>query len=126
MKKFDKNNTGLCNQFENICWIDESGISEAELKAAVNKLTENQEGLSKAIMKAKTFELIVTQSRIAIDRDDIFQDKLFGRDLIAAQRWVWESEIVRKKLNDIKLIANTAYECGAYRAASDFGHTSTN
>ena len=34
-------------------------MCEAELKAAVDKLTENQEGLSKAIMKAKTFELIV-------------------------------------------------------------------
>lgn len=126
MKKFDKNNTGLCNQFENICWIEESGISESELKIAVDKLTENKKGLSKAIIKAKTFELIATRSRIAIDKSDIFQDKLFGRDMIAAQRWVWESEIVSKKLNDVQLIANTAYECGAYRAASDFGHTSPN
>ena len=58
MKKFDKNNTGLCNQFENICWIEQSGVSEAELKAEVNKFTENKEGLSKSIMKAKTFEFI--------------------------------------------------------------------
>lgn len=68
MKKLDKNNTELCNQFEYIYLIEESGIDGAELEAAVDKLTENQEGLSKAIMKAKTFELIVTQSRIAIDR----------------------------------------------------------
>ncbi len=126
MKKFDKNNTGLCNQFENICWIEQSGVSEAELKAEVNKFTENKEGLSKSIMKAKTFEFIATHSRIAIDKDDIFQDKLFGRDMIAEQRLVWENDVVSKKLNDIKQIANTAYECGAYRVLSDFGHTSPN
>lgn len=126
MKKFDKNNTGLCNQFENIRWIVESGISESELKIAIDKLTENQEGLSKAIIKAKTFELIATHSRIAIDKDDIFQDKLFGKNMIAAQRWIWENDVVSKKLNDVQLIVNTAIDCGAYRAASDFGHTSPN
>ncbi len=126
MKKFDKNNARLCNQFENICWIEESGVCESELKAAVDKFTENQEGMSKAIAKAKTFEYIATCSRIAIDRDDIFQDKLFGRDLIAAQRWAWERDVISKKLNDIHSVVNTACECGAYRAASDFGHTSPN
>ena len=126
MKKFDKNNTGLCNQFENICWIEESGISESELKVAIDKLTENKKGLSKAIIKAKTFELIATRSRIAIDKNDIFQDKLFGKNMIAAQRWIWENDVVSKKLNDVQLIVNTAIDCGAYRAASDFGHTSPN
>lgn len=126
MKKFDKNIERLCSQFENICWIENSGISEAELKAEANKLTENKEGLPKAITKAKTFELIAIHSRIAIDKDDIFQDKLFGKDIIAAQRWIWENDVVSKKLKDVQLIVDTAYKCGAYSAASDFGHTSPN
>ena len=34
------------------------------------------QNLSRAVVKARTFELILKKSRIAIDQDDIFQDKL--------------------------------------------------
>lgn len=126
MKKFNKNNAELCNQFDNICWIEESGIGEAELKAAVDKLTENKEGLSKAVVKAKTFELIATSSRIAIDKEDIFQDKLFGKDMITVQRWAWANEVIEKNLDSAYANVSEAFKCGAYSAASDFGHTSPN
>ncbi len=126
MKKFDKSNARLCGQFDNICWLEDSGISEAELRLAAKGLTENGNGFSKALIKAKTFALIAEKSRIAIDKDDIFQDKLFGGGIIAAQRSFWEQEIIKKNLPDIHARAWTAYECGAYKAASDFGHTSPN
>ena len=32
MKAFDKNNTNLTHQFDNINWIENSGMSEEELK----------------------------------------------------------------------------------------------
>lgn len=126
MKQFDKSNKRLCSQFENIEWITDSGVSPEELKLKLEAIMQNEEGLPKNIMKAKTFDVILRYSRIAIDRDDIFQDKLFGRDMIAGQRWTWEGKIIREKLSDIYSKVTSAYECGAYRAASDFGHTSPN
>lgn len=126
MKNFVKNFSGLCDQFENICWIEESGLCESELEAMVDTLTKNEEGLPKAIIKAKTFALIALRSRIAIDKCDIFQDKLFGRKMIARQRRIWEKEIIKTKLHSLHENVSQAYECGAYRAESDFGHTSPN
>ena len=126
MKKFDKNNKSLCNQFESIAWIDESGISEAELMAAIERFTKNEEGLSRAIQKAKTFAFIATRSRIAIDKDDIFQDKLFGNKLMAKQQRAIERQLVSQKLSQEHAIVDTAIACGAYSASSDFGHTSPN
>ena len=126
MKKFDKNNKSLCNQFESIAWIDESGISEAELMAAIERFTKNEEGLSRAIQKAKTFAFIATRSRIAIDKDDIFQDKLFGNKLMAKQQRAIERQLVSQKLSQERAIVDTAIACGAYSASSDFGHTSPN
>ena len=32
MKQFDKNNKRLCSQFENIQWIEESGVSPEQLE----------------------------------------------------------------------------------------------
>ena len=106
MKKFDKNNKSLCNQFESIAWIDESGISEAELMAAIERFTKNEEGLSRAIQKAKTFAFIATRSRIAIDKDDIFQDKLFGNKLMAKQQRAIERQLVSQKLSQERAIVD--------------------
>lgn len=126
MRQFDKSNKRLCSQFENIEWITESGVSPEELKLKLEAIMQNKEGLPKNIMKAKTFDVILRYSRIAIDKDDIFQDKLFGRGMIATQRGIWEDKIVKEKLSDMYSEVSSAYECGAYSAESDFGHVSPN
>lgn len=127
MIKFDKENVELCNQFENIEWIEESGVSEAEITGMLENLMKNDEGLSKAMIKARTFELIATKSRIAIDKADIFQDKLFGGSFILQQRNTWEKQTIDEFLSDESKKVNDAWErFGAFRATSDFGHTSPN
>ena len=93
MKKFDKNNISLRQQFDSVSWLEDSGLSESELRAEALKLTENGSDLSHAIAKARTFELILKKSRIAIDREDIFQDKIFGKGIIAAQRAAWNPRL---------------------------------
>lgn len=126
MKAFDKTNTRLCNQFENICWIENSGISYDELKQEYKKLMENKDKLSHALIKAKAFELICGKSRIAIDSDDIFQDKIFAADFMTAQRLEWQNEIENGVLNEIHSEMCMAWECGAYRGVGDYGHISPN
>lgn len=128
MKIFDKNNMMLINKFDNINWIEESGVDEEELRFLYNTLMK--ENLSKPMLKAKAFELILENSRLAIDKDDIFQDKIFESEkwggIIVEQRNFWESEIKKRFLREQFSAICEAYDVGAYTAASDFGHTSPN
>ena len=128
MKNFNKNNISLINQFDNINWIENSGISEDELNILFNNLMK--ESYPKAILKAKTFEMILEKARIAIVKDDIFQDKIFQSHecggMMAEQRDIWEDEIRTKFLKEQYSVVCTAYDTGAYSASSDFGHTSPN
>ena len=78
MKKFDNRNTQLLNQFENIEWIENSGLDLEDLLLKYNQLMEQEGILSKAMLKAKTFELLANHARIAIDKDDIFE--IFGNE----------------------------------------------
>ncbi len=126
MKNYNNKNSNLRNQFDNIKWNADSGVSPEELKEMYNSIMQNCGDLPKNIIKAKTFEMILKNSRIAIDKDDIFQDKLFGRDMIEIQRRTWENKIIKEKLTDFHSQVSAAYECGAFRASSDFGHTSPN
>lgn len=127
MKIFDGHNTGLRNQFDNIRWIEESGASAEELKGMYDAFMKNSVDMPKSVIKAKTFAMILKNARIAIDTDDIFQDKIFGADgLLSKQRGTWENEIRQKFLKDEFSKVCDAYDTGSYSAYSDFGHTSPN
>ncbi len=127
MKIFDFSNKTLRNQFDNINWIDESGVSKTELNELFYKLMERDNGENHALLKADTFALICEKSRIAIDTDDIFQDKIFDGGLIDIQRWnIWHDSIIKERLQEKSDEVALAKECGAYTAIPDFGHTSPN
>lgn len=55
IKAFNKDNKDLTRQFDNINWIENSGIREEELRAEFDKLM--QEDYSTSVLKAKAFEL---------------------------------------------------------------------
>ncbi len=115
----------LKTQFESIDWIEGSGLDLAELEAEVKKIEAQYP--SHAIAKAKTFELVLTKGKIAIDKEDIFQDKLAAHGIMSYQREGWQKEITDKFLKEETEEMRRAYdEFGAYRGNSDFGHTSPN
>ena len=128
MRVFDKNDTRLTKQFDNINWISESGVDEAELEALHNDLMKQD--LPHAILKAKAFELILKNGKIAVTPEDIFQDKVFGSQkyggALIKQRDTWECEIREKFLHEKFSRVSEAQRTGAYNAQSDFGHTSPN
>lgn len=112
------------NQFCNIEWIEESGLGAEELEREVEAL-EGSCG-SKALIKAGTLDIIAEKSRIAIDREDIFQDKLFGGNILTRQRGRWEKAVKDKYLSDESRMAAEAYADGIGSAAGDYGHVSPN
>lgn len=128
MKKFDSKNQKLLTQFDNIEWIEESGVSPEELTDMYNDLVKNSQDLSRAVIKAKTFEMILEKSRIALDKDDIFQDKVYAGRYLLEQRWFWKMDIFKEHMpENLEEIAHTSLdECGAYWGFSDFVHNAPN
>ncbi len=127
MKKFNFDNKNLRNQFDSIEWIENSGLGEEELFSEFNALMKRDGKESRAVLKAKLFALICEKSRLAIDENDIFQDKLFHGGLLDKQRWgIWHEQVVNDFLSKEAGDMREAWSMGAYRAEADFGHTSPN
>ena len=122
---FDSKRELLSGQFDMPNWILDSGLSRNELLQGVAKIEKSFK--SKAIIKAKTLEFIANNARIAIDREDIFQDKIDGYGIMLEQRNRWENEVQNLYLKNETEENRTAWnEAGAYHGGSDFGHTSPN
>ena len=122
--EFNKVKETLSKQFSNICWINDSGLDETELQNEIKKIEDLS--LPIDITKARIFQLIAQRSRIAIDKEDIFQDKLFSGDLMLKWRGKRESLIFNKYFPAFVEENDTANACGAYVGCQDFGHTSPN
>lgn len=126
MKLFKTNQEILKKQFENVEWIEESGVGEKGLKKLFDELIKEDNGENRDIIKAKVFALICEKSRIAIDKEDIFQDKLFDCNFISTLRNIWLNDAILtflpKEGDDIA----QAFESGSCFATADFGHASSN
>ncbi|MBQ8356688.1 MAG: hypothetical protein IJX39_02650 [Clostridia bacterium] len=122
---FDSQKNSLDGQFEMPHWITDSGLSTDELESLVSEL--EQAYASKAIIKAKTLALLADKAQIAIDADDIFQDKLMGSGIMKSQRKRWENEAKERYLATETAEMRRAWkEFGAYKGEADYGHTSPN
>ena len=122
---FDASRNRLSRQFTDPDWIAGSGLTAEELELLVLEL--EQLPTSKAVIKAKTFELIVNKAKIAVDRDDVFQDKLLGGKIMVRQRKRWETEVKDQYLPQKWEENRQAWEeFGAYKGIGDYGHTSPN
>lgn len=126
MKKFETDNKALRNQFDDIVWIEKSGISESELNELYKQLMQQDGKESRAVLKAKLFALICEKSRLAIDTNDIFQDKIFNGNLLNKQRDTWYAQVTREFMPELTSELLEAFEYGAFNAEADFGHTSPN
>ena len=123
---FPADKSVLDTAYENIRWIPETGLPQEALAAGVRAIGED-ETLPKAIRKAKMFAFILEHAQLAIDKEDIFQDKLSGEGLMNAFTWRWNEEVSRQNIPQSLLhergIAGT---CGVYSANPDYGHISPN
>ena len=115
----------LDTEFSSPAWVEESGLSVEELTLAVERL--EKEYSSRAIIKAKTLELITLRGKIAIDREDIFQDKVMGGNIMNDQRGAWQKEAREAHMLEEHTNIRRAWkEYGSCTAQGDYGHTSPN
>lgn len=124
---YDKNKIELEQQFQNIQWIRESGLDAEALSKEYERFMLEAENQSKSIVKAGTFAMILEKAALAIDKKDIFQDKLLAGGIMAKQRQKWEQEVIAGYLSTEHDETYKMWnEFGAYQAMSDFGHISPN
>lgn len=122
---FDTRRSSLENQFKAPQWIAGSGLCAQELEAVVLEMEES--ALPRVIVKAQEFDLIARQGRIAIDKEDIFQDKLDGVGILRKQRIRWSKQVQEKYLPEETREMNCAWnELGAYLGNGDYSHVSPN
>ena len=125
MLNFEKDREILENEFDDIEWIEETGISEMDLLKEYDMIMNSNK--PKSIKKALLFEMISSRSKIAVDKKDIFQDKLFSGDLIKKQRNEWFNDVVTNHLKEQhKEMVDGWNKYGSLNAQEDFGHTSPN
>jgi len=122
---FDVKRSCFENQFEAPQWFCDGSLSEQEVEAAVLELEKSER--PKALIKAKSLELIAQKGRIAIDKEDIFQDKLEGKGILRKQRMRWAKQVQDEFLPEETREMDCAwFELGAYRGNADYSHTSPN
>jgi len=109
-------------------WIEDSGIALNELEEEVKKLETKYSMRTKAIIKAKAFELILSKGQIAIDSDTVFQNKLNGKGILASQRSRWAGDVYTKYLAEDMRTKHrqAAAMTGTYLSTADTGHTTPN
>lgn len=122
MRVFDAEDKRLTRQFENIRWIEESGEPKERLLERIKELEDG--GMHKQSLRAATFEIMTKYSRIAVDETDIFQDKLFGGDVMGAQRYNWERQVLEGELSELLELMDRHFASKTCNGNSDFGHTS--
>ncbi len=120
---FESRKSVLAKEYEDIKWIENSGLDEDKLKEKIFKIESKCYPL--CITKAKTFEMIVSKAMLAVDKDDIFQEKIFGRGLMNERTYSREAAVKEKYLKEETIEMSRAYDIyGAYIGHSDYGHTS--
>ena len=125
MISFDENRKLLDGQFSETKWIESSGLSLGELESGVAAIERSFD--SKSIIKAKTFEAVLTKGRIAVCPFDIFQNHLLSGGIMEAQRKRWEDVVIERYLpKEAEEIHSAWTKFGAYNGMSDYGHTSPN
>ena len=121
---FEEKKEFLQSEYTNPNKIIESGISAEELEKQVLEI--ERAFPSRAIAKAKTFAYLVNNAQIAIDKDDIFQDKVFSDNIMRRQKQRWSAEVRNEYLSKESSEVSFAWSCGAYKGHEDFGHVSPN
>lgn len=110
----------LAKQFKETAWQEDSGRSKEELYALAKTISDSD--LPVPLIKAKTFELLVNEGRIAVDKYDMFQDKLDVVGILSKQRGERHGRMIKREFSEIADYFNVSSECGAGRADADYGH----
>ncbi|MFQ6040147.1 MAG: pyruvate formate lyase family protein [Candidatus Poribacteria bacterium] len=114
----------LFNQFQNIPFNPQTGLSLGELQREVETYLEIHPDQPKVLQKANIYRIVVTQGQLYLDPFDWFADKLNHGGLVTKVRNEWYREA---KAGAIKTEASwfeKVHKIGLIRGGLDMGHIS--
>ena len=115
----------LLDQYVNVNWIPDSGLNKDQLMEKLEAM--ESQFASAAEFRAYAFLFITGAARLAVDKEDIFQDKLDGIGLIKKFRIRNEKTLKAEKLPlEAEEVTNAWTKYGTFHATSDYSHTSPN
>lgn len=115
----------LLDQYVNIHWLPDSGYDKEQLMEKLEAMESSF--ASAAEFRAHAFLLIAGSARLAVDKEDIFQDKLDGVGLIKKFRIRNEKALKAEKLPmEAEEVTKAWTKYGTFHATSDYSHTSPN
>ena len=122
---FDRVRNVLATQYEDPAWVPGSGMDAQQLAAAADEM--DRQYPNSVMLRAELFRLICEKARLAIDKEDIFQDKLDGANIMRRIRIRREKAIKAAFLPQEAAEINDAWgKYGTFKANSDYSHTSPN
>ena len=122
---FDAVRSVLATQYDEPAWVPGSGMTTEELTAKAEALEKQFPNAVQ--LRSNLFALICNQAQLAIDKEDIFQDKFAGCNIMRKIRVRQEKAIKEQYLQEeVAQITDAWGKYGTYKANSDYSHTSPN
>ena len=123
MRTFCEKRHALARQYREICWNVSGGTDPAELEKKVLELERKTD--DRAVLKARTFALLLQEGQLAVTEGDIFQEKVNARGIMQRQRERWYNDFRHEHFEEHAVWAKTLRDMGVLMSAKDFGHTSS-
>lgn len=115
----------LETQYERPDWVVGSGMDDTALAAAADVMEGQYKNAAE--LRSRLFAMICEKSQIAVDKADIFQDKLAGANIMRRIRIRQEKDIKAAFLPEEAAEITDAWgKYGTFKANSDYSHTSPN
>ena len=114
----------LFNQFQNVPFDPETGLSLEELKQEVETYLQNHPDQPKVLQKANVYRIVVTQGQIYLDPLDWFADKLNHGGLVTKVRNEWYQEARSSTIKKEASWFDNVHKLGLIRGGLDMGHIS--
>lgn len=114
----------LFDQFQNIPFNPETGLSLEELQTEVETYLETHPDQPKVLQKANVYRIVVTCGQIYLDPLDWFADKLNHGGLVTKVRNEWYHEARSGAIKTEASWFDKVHKIGLIRGGLDMGHIS--
>ena len=121
---FERDRELLYNQFQNVPWDTQTGLSPEELQREAEALLGEHAGEPRVLQKAYLYQLVVTRGQIAIDPLDWYASRLNHGDLLRKLAARWEAEARAGVLAEEAGWFDDAWRMGLVKGGLDAGHIS--
>ncbi len=124
--KFWERKARLEKQYKNINWVAGSGLSREELLPRAEEIFDSLREVSMSKARAEVLKYILENGRIAVEKEDIFHEKLDSAKIFAHLTWVTSERVMKNELGAEYEDRELGQKYGSYAANPDFGHISPN